>query len=196
MEGSLANELYSDTLQLSKLGLGPISTASSKQSESHVSPNIPPPSTVLDPLNATEIGYRDGLMMGKEASAQEGFNIGFKESMSVGSNWGFVRGVTSALACLLDGLRERLVGTQEKRNKFLCLYESVHSLSTTSTLKLFNDELTNKSVEHTHNAESSSRTADLHDQRSDGILLENYYKELQSLILESPALKMDSEIHQ
>ncbi|CAK9149066.1 unnamed protein product, partial [Ilex paraguariensis] len=37
---------------------------------------------------------------------------------------------------------------------------------------------------------------DLHDQRSDDILLENYYKELQSLILESPALKMDSEIHQ
>ncbi|CAK9146538.1 unnamed protein product [Ilex paraguariensis] len=101
-----------------------------------------------------------------------------------------------ALACLLDGLRERLVGTQEKRNKSLCLDESMYSLSTTSALKLFNDELTNKSVEHNHNAKSSSHTADLHDQRSDGILLENYYKELQSLILESPALKMDSEIHQ
>ncbi|CAK9159129.1 unnamed protein product [Ilex paraguariensis] len=59
---------------------------------------------------------------------------------------------------------------QEKRNKFLCLYESVHSLSTTSALKLFNDKLTNKSVEHNHNAESSSHTADLHDQRGIGEL--------------------------
>lgn len=41
-----------------------------------------------------QIGYRDGLMAGKEASAQEGFNIGFGESVFVGYKWGLVRGVT------------------------------------------------------------------------------------------------------
>ncbi|KAJ6702904.1 PROTEIN YAE1-like protein [Salix viminalis] len=34
------------------------------------------------------IGYRDGLMAGREASA------GFKQSVLVGHNWGVVRGVT------------------------------------------------------------------------------------------------------
>lgn len=41
-----------------------------------------------------QIGYRDGLIAGKEASAQEGFNIGFKQSVLTGYNWGLVRGVT------------------------------------------------------------------------------------------------------
>ncbi|GFY90501.1 essential protein Yae1, N-terminal [Actinidia rufa] len=74
------------------------------------------------------IGYRDGLIAGKEASAQEGFNMGFKESVLVGYNWGLVRGVTSALTFLPDGLREKLIKTQEERQKFQSLYETVHSL--------------------------------------------------------------------
>ena len=41
-----------------------------------------------------QIGYRDGLIAGKEASAQQGFNIGFKQSVCVGYNWGLARGVT------------------------------------------------------------------------------------------------------
>lgn len=41
-----------------------------------------------------QIGYRDGLMAGKETSAQEGFNIGFRDSVYVGYNWGLVRGIT------------------------------------------------------------------------------------------------------
>lgn len=40
------------------------------------------------------IGYRDGLIAGKEAAAQEGFNVGFKQSVMVGYKWGLVRGVT------------------------------------------------------------------------------------------------------
>jgi hypothetical protein len=40
------------------------------------------------------MGYRDGLIAGKEAAAQEGFNIGFKESVLHGNRWGLVRGVT------------------------------------------------------------------------------------------------------
>lgn len=41
-----------------------------------------------------QIGYRDGLIAGQEASAQEGFNIGFKDSVLIGYNWGLVRGIT------------------------------------------------------------------------------------------------------
>ncbi|KAL3617409.1 hypothetical protein CASFOL_037730 [Castilleja foliolosa] len=41
-----------------------------------------------------KIGYRDGLIAGKEAAAQEGFNIGFKNSVFAGYNWGLVRGIT------------------------------------------------------------------------------------------------------
>lgn len=33
-------------------------------------------------------------MAGKEASAQEGFNTGFSESVFVGYKWGLVRGVS------------------------------------------------------------------------------------------------------
>lgn len=33
-------------------------------------------------------------MAGKEASVQEGFNIGFNESVFVGYKWGLVRGVS------------------------------------------------------------------------------------------------------
>lgn len=40
------------------------------------------------------MGYRDGIAAGKEASAQEGFNEGFKQSVHIGYNWGLVRGIT------------------------------------------------------------------------------------------------------
>ncbi|XP_073133437.1 uncharacterized protein [Henckelia pumila] len=47
------------------------------------------------------IGYRDGLIAGKEAFAQEGFNIGFKDSVSIGYNWGRARGITSLPLCVI-----------------------------------------------------------------------------------------------
>ncbi|XP_065034363.1 calmodulin-like isoform X7 [Musa acuminata AAA Group] len=43
------------------------------------------------------MGYRDGISAGKEASAQEGFNIGFKQSASSGYKWGIVRGITRSI---------------------------------------------------------------------------------------------------
>ncbi|KAK3007600.1 hypothetical protein RJ639_013994 [Escallonia herrerae] len=140
------------------------------------------------------IGYRDGLMAGKEASAQEGFNIGFKESVFAGFNWGLVRGVTSALACLPDGLRERLVETQESRNSYSQLYENVHSLSTTDALKLFHDDLTNKLINTNDNAEVISSIAEPHDESSDGSSLENYYAKLQLLMLQSPGIRMHLKV--
>ena len=48
----------------------------------------------MEPLTKVYKGYRDGISAGKEASAQEGFNIGFKQSASSGYKWGIVRGIT------------------------------------------------------------------------------------------------------
>ncbi|KAA8537302.1 hypothetical protein F0562_027011 [Nyssa sinensis] len=169
MEGSLADELYSETLRLSNVNLGQTSTVNSKQCDSNDcdgdwwhedGSSWADSNEELDKASDLDrewqkrrnqfhtIGYRDGLTAGKEASAQEGFIIGFKESVHVGYNWGLVRGVTSALSCLPDELKEMLLETQEKRNKLRGLYESVHSLSTADALKLFHDDiLMNKSVE-------------------------------------------------
>ncbi|XP_028114114.1 uncharacterized protein LOC114312120 isoform X3 [Camellia sinensis] len=130
------------------------------------------------------IGYRDGVTAGKEASAQEGFNLGFKESVLAGYNWGLVRGVTSALTLLPDGLREKLVETQEEKDKFQSLYESVHSLSTTDALKLFHD-ISKRSVEQIDSNEASSNV----DQSSN--ILQNYSGELKSLVLKCPAIEVN-----
>ena len=40
------------------------------------------------------MGYRDGITEGQKDSAQEGFNVGFRQSANVGYKWGLVRGVT------------------------------------------------------------------------------------------------------
>ncbi|GMP55151.1 hypothetical protein CsSME_00020058 [Camellia sinensis var. sinensis] len=121
---------------------------------------------------------------GKEASAQEGFNLGFKESVLAGYNWGLVRGVTSALTLLPDGLREKLVETQEEKDKFQSLYESVHSLSTTDALKLFHD-MSKRSVEQIDSNEASSNV----DQSFN--ILQNYSGELKSLVLKCPAIEVN-----
>ncbi|KAJ9671152.1 hypothetical protein PVL29_027233 [Vitis rotundifolia] len=206
MEGSLADELYSETLQLSRVKLDHGSTTNLKQDElcdSNGDDLWDGSDEDLDKVSDLDrewqrrrdqfhtIGYRDGLIAAKEASAQEGFNVGFKESVFVGYKWGLVRGVTSALACLPDGLKEKLVETEEARNKFQCLYKTVHSLSTDNALKLFHDGiLKNKSVEQTGNVESSSNVADMQDRSSDSNVLENRFEELHSLLRESPTVKV------
>lgn len=119
-------------------------------------------------------------MAGKEASAQEGFNVGFRDSVYVGYNWGLVRGITSALASLPDGLKERMVDIKEIQNKFQHLHESVQSRSTVDMLKVFHEYLLKKSEDN-----SSSCLADSNDLSPNDSLLENYQKELQSLIDES-----------
>lgn len=123
------------------------------------------------------IGYRDGLLAGKEASAQEGFNVGFKESVLVGYDWGLVRGVTGALNCLPGELREKIIDSQETKTKFHNLYESVNNLSTTDALKLYNDDISKRRVREGK-------------QNSDGSVLDRYHQQLRSLVLESPAIEV------
>lgn len=213
MEGSLAEELYSESLKLSKIDLGSSSTAISKESDSRDfdGDDLQHDGGAIWDSSGDELdesseldrewqrrrdqyhthGYREGISAGKVDSAQEGFNIGFKQSVLVGYNWGVVRGVTSALASLPDGLKERLIEAQEKRDEFKVLYDSVHSRSTADALRLFNDDIVaKKALERSEHAEDSSHVAGMQEQRSDCGRLENYFGELQALLSESPALKV------
>ncbi|XP_061988498.1 uncharacterized protein LOC133706972 [Rosa rugosa] len=215
MEGSFADELYSESLQLSKSQLGSTLNVTSKQSglDDHVkvqlsdedgsswcgSDNEVNEASDMDKEwqrrrdQFHTMGYRDGVIAGKEASSQEGFNIGFKQSVLVGYNWGLVRGVTSTLASLPDGIREKLIETEEQRTRFQGLYESVHSLSTTDALGLFNDEITSKNDrEQVESSETSSFEVEtgLEEQRLDLSGLGNYSAKLCSLLLESPGIKV------
>ncbi|KAK0572939.1 hypothetical protein LWI29_000699 [Acer saccharum] len=215
MEGSLAEQLYSESLRFSKLKL--------EQDSTQITINRHDEGDLQDEDGSLwgdsdeekfekssdldrewqrrhdqfhTMGYRDGIIAGKEASAQEGFNAGFKQSFPSGYNWGHVRGVTSALACLPDELKEMLIKTQENRAKFQDLHESVHSLSTTDALRLFHDDiLTNKAVEPSEHAETSSSISGLQRHRADCSRLENLSRELQSLLLETPAIQVHLAVH-
>ncbi|KAG5227686.1 protein YAE [Salix suchowensis] len=203
MEGSIAKELYSESLQLSvssaELVSKPITSGDLQDDDGplwDVSDEELDRESDLDREwkrrhdQFHTIGYRDGVISGKEASAQEGFNIGFKQSVLAGYNWGVVRGVTSALACLPDALKERLIEEQGQRNKFQGFYETVHSVSTTDALKLFHDDvLRKKEEEQSEHAMASSDVSGMNKDSSGCRHLENYVGELQSLLLESPEIK-------
>ncbi|KAK8621918.1 hypothetical protein V6N13_097546 [Hibiscus sabdariffa] len=196
MDDKLAQELYSESLLLSNLQLGHSSTT-------HGFNEVDDGSLwggsdeELDKTSDLDrewqrrhdqfhtIGYRDGLIAGKEASAQEGFNIGFKQSVPIGYNWGITRGVTSALACLPDDSRERLIETQEKRDKFLELYGCVNSLSASNALELFHDDILTKKA-----AEAKVKASGSGEQSSNPASLGRYTAKLQSLILGSPEIQV------
>ncbi|XP_020522256.1 putative tRNA 2'-phosphotransferase [Amborella trichopoda] len=133
------------------------------------------------------IGYRDGIMAGKEASAQDGFNAGFKQSVLVGYNWGLVRGITSALACLPDDLRETMVGTLEKSNRLQELHENVKSISTKDALKLFHNDIVNAESENrATNLEEKMQAMSLLSDAFGSNKLEDFSQKLDSILRESP----------
>ncbi|URD95907.1 Essential protein Yae1, N terminal [Musa troglodytarum] len=76
----------------------------------------------------------DGISAGKEASGQEGFNIGFKQSASSAYKWGIVRGITSAFVSLPDQFKEKLVKKLEDRGRFQSIYKPVQEISTDDAL--------------------------------------------------------------
>ncbi|CAI0463686.1 unnamed protein product [Linum tenue] len=136
------------------------------------------------------IGYRDGLIAGKEAIAQEGFNNGFKQSVIAGYNWGTVRGVTSAFSSLPDSLKEKLVQTEEKRKKFQELHELVNSITTTNALKLFHEdvlaeEAAGKKIKHNETGENPQKGSSSLNSRHFG----QYAEDLHSLLHDSPAIE-------
>ncbi|KAJ4980040.1 hypothetical protein NE237_010820 [Protea cynaroides] len=137
------------------------------------------------------IGYRDGLTAGKEASVQEGFNVGFKQSVLVGYSWGLVRGITSALACLHDDVKGNLVETLENREKLQSLYESVKSVSSRDALNIFhNDILARSSEEHDMHSGGNLNAADAPNENLRDSQLGRHHRELESFLLECPAIKV------
>ncbi|CAA0810067.1 Essential protein Yae1- N-terminal [Striga hermonthica] len=130
------------------------------------------------------IGYLDGLIAGEEADVQEGFNIGFKDSVLTRYNWGFVRGITRAMSCLSDGLKENLVEKEETRCEFRKLHEDVQSLSTMDALKLFNEDHKRKSHSRKEIGNPGPTEAVSNYQSLDIGVVENYNGQLQSLLCE------------
>lgn len=200
MEGKLAEELYAESLKVSKLEL------SSNLADDHgdklndcgddsfwddsddkVSDLDREWQRRRDQFHTS--GYREGLIAAKEASAQEGFNIGFKQSVRAGYSWGVVRGASSAFANLPDQLKEKLVETLEKRNEFQGLYESVQSLSTTDALRLFHEDYkAQEALEQNEHGDVSCDTVSLQQQTSHNSPLIKYRGQLESLISDSPAI--------
>ncbi|RZC68678.1 hypothetical protein C5167_032564 [Papaver somniferum] len=140
------------------------------------------------------VGYHEGLSKGQEAAVQDGFTNGFKESVSVGYNWGLVRGVSSALACLPDGLKEKLVESLEAREKFQMLYTSISSVSEEDALGLYRDEiLRNQSKEYPKPAEENSTSETLSNHISRCNRLRGYSEELK-VLLQSSAIEVHSAV--
>lgn len=85
-----------------------------------------------------------------------------------------------------------LVETPENRNKFQALHESTNSISATDALKLFhNSLLAKKEVESSEQAEASSNASGSQEEGLDQNCLENRFGELQSLLIENPAIQVD-----
>uniref|UniRef100_A0ACD5VLZ5 Uncharacterized protein n=1 Tax=Avena sativa TaxID=4498 RepID=A0ACD5VLZ5_AVESA len=88
-----------------------------------------------------KMGYRDGIVEGQKDAAQEGFNIGFKQSVHVGYKWGLVRGITSALDSLPDSLKEKLLLDDQRRGNLKDLHSSVQEISSDGALQLFHKSI-------------------------------------------------------
>ncbi|XP_065033965.1 uncharacterized protein LOC135666303 isoform X10 [Musa acuminata AAA Group] len=136
-------------------------------------------------------GYRDGISAGKEASAQEGFNIGFKQSASSGYKWGIVRGITSAFVNLPDQFKEKLVKKLEDRCTFQSLYKPVQEISTDDALRMYHFQLQqeNKQSHQRSKATVSSAIEDF-----DCNKLDFFFKELMLLVSESSEIKASVDV--
>lgn len=97
------------------------------------------------------------------------------------------------MACLPGGLKEKLVESEDTRNKFQLLHESVQAISTTDALKLFYEDHKRKSAEQNDGAEASSTSADLKHQNDDSIF-NNYSGQLRSILNDSPLIGVHLEI--
>ncbi|XP_065034357.1 calmodulin-like isoform X1 [Musa acuminata AAA Group] len=137
------------------------------------------------------MGYRDGISAGKEASAQEGFNIGFKQSASSGYKWGIVRGITSAFVNLPDQFKEKLVKKLEDRCTFQSLYKPVQEISTDDALRMYHFQLQqeNKQSHQRSKATVSSAIEDF-----DCNKLDFFFKELMLLVSESSEIKASVDV--
>ncbi|KAG0479620.1 hypothetical protein HPP92_010478 [Vanilla planifolia] len=118
------------------------------------------------------MGYRDGITAGKEASAQEGFNDGFKQSVYAGYSWGLVRGISSVMATFPDHLKEKLIKDPQNKERLQKLYASTQAISSNNALQIFHSN-----IQQNGNISSSE--------------IGNLSKELISVLRDSTEIKVD-----
>ncbi|CAL4952689.1 unnamed protein product [Urochloa decumbens] len=127
-----------------------------------------------------KMGYRDGITEGQKDSAQEGFNVGFSQSVNVGYKWGLVRGVTSALASLPDNLKEKLVPDAQCRRKFLDVHSCVQGISADDALQMFHESISQSN----HPADGATESNRIKSLSEDLVLL----------LHECPDIKVSEEL--
>lgn len=123
-----------------------------------------------------KMGYRDGITEGQKDIAQEGFNLGHRQSVHVGYKWGLVRGITSALASLPDTQKEKLLFDAQRRGKLEDLHKSVKEISAEGALRLFHESI----LQDNHQAEESK--------------LQTIPKDLLLLLQECPDVQVSEEL--
>ncbi|RWW14495.1 hypothetical protein GW17_00021730 [Ensete ventricosum] len=126
----------------------------------------------------------------KEASAQEGFNIGFKQSASSGYKWGIVRGITSAFVSLPDQFKEKLVKKLEDRGTFQSLYKPVQEISTDDALRMYQFQLLQENKQsHQRSKGKFQATISSASEDFDCNKLDFFFNELMLLVRESSEIK-------
>ncbi|KAH9619191.1 hypothetical protein KSS87_013034, partial [Heliosperma pusillum] len=135
-------------------------------------------------------GYREGIIEGQKDSAQEGFNLGFKDSLRVGCKWGIVRGVTSALSHIPDELKKKLVAEEEVRREFLNVHDQVDAIATEDALKFYYDKIKREKSEEQSNSVDSDQFV---THQSDCVVLETYVRKLELLLKESRLINVGLE---
>ncbi|KAJ4873045.1 hypothetical protein Rs2_38500 [Raphanus sativus] len=98
---NFAKELYEESFQLSKPGTESSLSLGNLENDygSFYGSSDEEPSEAYSMKKDTEnrrekfhmLGYRDGISAGQEAAAQEGYNVGYKESVLAGYKFGIVR---------------------------------------------------------------------------------------------------------
>ncbi|XP_014753905.2 uncharacterized protein YAE1 [Brachypodium distachyon] len=136
-----------------------------------------------------KMGYRDGITEGQKDAAQEGFNIGFMESVHIAYRWGLVRGITSALASLPDRLKEKLLPSDQCRVRLQSLHNSVQEISADDALQMFHESTldSNRPLEEPHVKSEE-------DEAADSSRLETLPKNLLLLLHECPNIKVHEEM--
>ena len=164
------------------------------------------------------MGYRDGITEGQKDSAQESFNVGFRQSVNVGYKWGLVRGVTryivlriyflycqtfplvlnflfvccpssSALASFPDNLKEKLVPDAQCRRKFLDVHTSVQEISADDALQMFLEDIC-----QSNHASDDSHVTSTADGATESNRIKSLSNDLVLLLHECPDIKVSEKL--
>uniref|UniRef100_J3L7V5 Essential protein Yae1 N-terminal domain-containing protein n=1 Tax=Oryza brachyantha TaxID=4533 RepID=J3L7V5_ORYBR len=134
-----------------------------------------------------KMGYRDGIAEGQKDIAQEGFNVGFGQSVHAGYKWGLVRGITSVLASLPDSLKEKLLPDVQCRGQLQDLNDSVQKISAEDALQMFHESILRSS----HSSEEPHVTL---NRATNSSRLQSLSKDLVLLLQECPDMKVSEEL--